>query len=152
MERLLSLYLLLVVGMSQVSRAALPFGGQPDVGITVDVQEVLLPNAAPIGQYVGEAHVNALVEADCPHSIGVAFDGFVNDDSQAVYTEKMSMQVNSGAILAPGKMEELFGSNQPTPSGGATLPLTLTFRVDDLTRFPAGRYRCTISLTIMVLP
>ncbi len=152
MERLLGLYLLLVVAMSQVSLAALPFGEQPDACIIVDVKEVRLPSAAPIGQYIGEAHVNALVEADGPHSIGISFDGFVNDDDQSTYTDKMSMQVNDGAVLEPGKMEELFESNQSTPSGGVQLPLTLTFRVDDLSRFAAGRYHCTISLTVMVLP
>ena len=146
------LHLLLLVGLCQIALGALPFGIQPEADVSVDVDEVFLPDAVPMGDYEGEIKFNAVVEADSAHCVGFSFDGFVNQETQEFYSDNMSMRVNGKMTLEPGDMQVLFGSNGPTPSGGAELPLTIRYYIGEISRFSAGRYRCVTSLIVMALP
>lgn len=146
------LHLFLLVGLCQISLAALPYGVDPEVDVSLDVEEVFLPDAVPMGDYEGEIQLNAIIEAGSAHSIGFSFDGFASETTQESYSDNMSMCVNGKTLLEPGEMQVLYGSNGPTPLGGAQLPLTIKYCIGEVSRFSAGRYRCVTSLIVMALP
>ena len=153
MERRLIIRWILLLTLSQSVMAAVPYGSDAVIDIQFDVGEIVLPNANISGEYASEVQLQAVVNADDAHAIGIGFEGFVKvGDQQDPFVEGVSVRVNNSFTLEPGQEQLVCASDYATPPGGAELPLTLQFKIDDLELFPAGQYQGTVVFVVMALP
>ena len=146
----------LVIGFMAVlcfgqTTLAMPFrGAAPAVAISVNARSIKLDSAWSLGMYRSETTLDLHVLANCPHEVGISFEGFVDRNGFRIRPEDVSVVVN-GVQVGPRPVS-VTASTQATPASGVHVAIDLGFAVRNLQTYPAGRYHGVVAFQVMATP
>ena len=122
----------------------------PVVSISVSVRAIKLDSAWSLGMYKSETTLDVRVVANCPHEVGVSFEGFANRNGFRIRRDDMSVFVN-GVQIGPSVVS-VAASTQATPASGVDVPIDFGFAVRNMQTYPAGRYYGVVAFQVMATP
>lgn len=146
--QVLGLWTVLCLGQMAVA-ASFP-RDVPLVSISVSTRAIKLDSAWSLGMYKSETALDVHVTANCPHEVGVSFNGFVHRHGFRIRRDDISVFVNGAQVGS--RVVSVVASTRATPASGVNVGIDLGFAVRNLQAYPAGRYRGVVAFQIMATP